>query len=42
MDERKLRGYKFLLEMDRITVEDMPEPYRSEMEKHIVEGNTNT
>ena len=29
MDERKLRGYKFLIEMERITVEDVPEPYKS-------------
>lgn len=29
MDERKLRGYLFLLDMGRITIDDVPEPYRS-------------
>lgn len=28
MDERKLRGYQFLIEMKRITVNDVPEPYK--------------
>jgi len=31
MDERKLRLYRFLLEMDRITLEDVLEPYKSEL-----------
>ena len=31
MDERKLRLYKFLLDMKRVTLEDIPEPYRTEI-----------
>ncbi len=27
----KARLYKFLIEMDRITLEDVPEPYKSEL-----------
>ena len=27
----KARLYKFLLEMGRITIEDVPEPYKSEI-----------
>jgi hypothetical protein len=27
----KARLYKFLIEMDRITIEDVPEPYKSEL-----------
>jgi len=27
----KARLYKFLLEMGRITIEDVPEPYKSEL-----------
>ena len=27
----KARLYKFLLDMDRITLEDVPEPYKSEI-----------
>lgn len=33
VDQRKLRGYVFLLDMGRIAIEDVPEPYRSEIEK---------
>lgn|GEM_PF-2953446 len=29
MDERKLRLYKFLLDMGRTTLDDIPEPYRT-------------
>ena len=29
MDERKLRLYKFLLDMGRTTLEDIPEPYKA-------------
>lgn len=29
MDERKLRLYKFLLEIGRITLTDIPDPYKS-------------
>lgn len=29
MNEIKLRLYKFLLAMGRITVDDIPEPYKS-------------
>ena len=32
MSQAKLNGYKFLIEMGRITIEDVPEPYRSEIE----------
>jgi hypothetical protein len=32
MDERYLRLYRFLLEMGRITIGDVPEPYRAELE----------
>lgn len=31
MDERILRLYKFLLRMERIVLEDIPEPYKSEL-----------
>ncbi len=27
----KARLYKFLIDMDRITLEDVPEPYKSEL-----------
>jgi hypothetical protein len=27
----KARLYKFLIDMDRITIEDVPEPYKSEI-----------
>lgn len=33
MDERYLRLYKFLLEMKRIAIEDVPEPYRAAIGK---------
>ena len=29
----KARLYKFLIEMGRITIEDVPEPYKSELEE---------
>ena len=29
----KARLYKFLLDMGRITIEDVPEPYKSELEE---------
>ena len=32
MDERKLRIYRFLYEMGRLALEDIPEPYRSAIE----------
>lgn len=32
LDPRKLNGYIFLLNMGRITIEDVPEPYKSEIE----------
>ena len=28
IDQAKIRGYKFLIEMKRITIEDVPEPYK--------------
>ncbi|VDG98916.1 Uncharacterised protein [Lysinibacillus sphaericus] len=28
INQVKLRGYKFLIEMERITVDDVPEPYK--------------
>jgi len=28
MDERKLRLYKFLISMNRITIDDVPSPYK--------------
>jgi len=31
MDERKLRLYRFLLDMGRVTLVDIPEPYYSEL-----------
>jgi len=31
MDERKLRIYGFLLKLGRITIEDIPEPYKTEL-----------
>jgi len=33
MDERKLRLYRFLLKMGRITVDDVPEPYKEAVTK---------
>ena len=33
MDERKLKLYKTALEMGKITIDDVPEPYRSAIEK---------
>ena len=32
IDERKLRLYQFLLQMGRIIVDDVPEPYKSAVE----------
>lgn len=37
MFEIKLRGYKFLIEMGRITIEDVPEKFRREITKQISE-----
>ncbi len=31
MDERLLRLYKFLLDMGRITIDNVPEPYKTEL-----------
>ena len=31
MDERKLRIYAFLVPLGRVPIEDIPEPYRSEL-----------
>lgn len=31
MDERQLRLWKFLLDMNRVTLEDIPEPYKTEL-----------
>lgn len=35
MDERRLRLYKFLLKMGRIKLEDVPEPYKTEIEAEL-------
>lgn len=32
MDERKLRLYKMLLDNGRMILEDIPEPYRTELQ----------
>lgn len=32
INQAKLRGYIFLLEMGRITIDGVPEPYKSEIE----------
>jgi len=32
MDERKLRLYQFLLDMGRISIEDVPEQYKNELQ----------
>ena len=32
LDEKKLRLYRFLLNMGRITIDDVPEPYKSAVE----------
>ena len=32
MDDRKLRLYQFLLDMGRITINDVPESYKSELQ----------
>lgn len=31
ISQPKLRGYKFLVEMKRITIDDVPEPYKQAM-----------
>ncbi len=31
INQRRLRLYKFLLDMDRISLDDVPEPYKSEL-----------
>lgn len=31
MDERKLRIYRFMLDTNRIELEDIPEPYKTEL-----------
>jgi hypothetical protein len=31
MDERKIRLYKFLLELGRITIDQVPEEYKAEV-----------
>ncbi len=36
MNERKLRLYKFLLEMQRIQLIDVPEPYKTAIESEGV------
>ena len=33
MDDRKLRLYRFLLQMNRIKLEDVPEEYREAVEE---------
>ena len=41
MDERKLRLYAFLLQMGRVTLEYIPDPYRTELtpaEEAALEG----
>lgn len=35
MDDRKLRLYKFLLSMNRITLEQIPEPYNSAISQEV-------
>ena len=41
INQAKLRGYKFLIEMNRITIDDVPEPYQQalldEQSSHIVQ-----
>lgn len=32
VNQAKMRGYMFLISMGRITVDDVPEPYKSEIE----------
>ena len=31
LDQRKVRLYRFLLQIERITLEQVPEPYRMEI-----------
>ena len=41
MDERRLRLYAFLLQMGRVVLADIPEPYRTELtpvEEAVLEG----
>lgn len=35
MDERLLRIYRFLVQMERLTIEDIPEPYRTAMQEDL-------
>lgn len=32
VNQAKLKGYLFLIKMSRITIDDVPEPYKSEIE----------
>ena len=36
INEAKLRGYLFLIKMERITIDDVPEPYK----QAIIEGQS--
>ena len=42
MDERKLRLYKFLVASGRLTLEQVPEEYRAEIEQEVFNGNLTT
>lgn len=33
LNQAKLNGYKFLIQMNRITIDEVPEPYKTEIEK---------
>ncbi len=37
VDQRRLRLYRFLLTMGRVTLEEVPEPYFSELEEEFGE-----
>ncbi len=37
VDQRRMRLYKFLLNMERITLEEVPEPYKTELEEEFGE-----
>lgn len=36
IDEKKLRLYKFLIKEKRIIIDEIPEPYKAEVQKSIL------
>lgn len=38
MDDRKLKLYKYLIRAGKLTIEDIPEPYKSEIQEKWIVG----